>query len=852
MASAAAESGRELPAFAGSRDPSAPRLAYGYGYGPGSLRELRAREFRRLAGTVYLDHAGATLFSQSQLESFTNDLMENTYGNPHSQNISSKLTYDTVEQVRYRILAHFHTTAEDYTVIFTSGSTAALKLVAEAFPWVSQGPESSGSQFCYLTDSHTSVVGMRNVTMAINVTSTPVRPEDLWSAEERGASVSDPDCQLPHLFCYPAQSNFSGVRYPLSWIEEVKSGRLHPVSTPGKWFVLLDAASYVSTSPLDLSAHQADFVPISFYKIFGFPTGLGALLVHNRAAPLLRKTYFGGGTASAYLAGEDFYIPRPSVAQRFEDGTISFLDVIALKHGFDTLERLTGGMENIKQHTFTLAQYTYVALSSLRYPNGAAVVRIYSDSEFSSPEVQGPIINFNVLDDKGNIIGYSQAGHVCGDNMDLIDGQPTGSVRISFGYMSTLDDVQAFLRFIIDTRLHSSGDWPVSQTHADTGEAGAPSAESQADVTPAVMGRHSLLPQEDALTGSGVWNNSSTTVNAVPVAPPVCDVARTQQIPSEKAAGVLQGALGPLVVTNLYLYPIKSCAAFEVTRWPVGNQGLLYDRSWMVVNHNGVCLSQKQEPRLCLIQPFIDLQQRIMVIKAKGMEPIEVPLEENSEQTQIRQSRVCADRVNTYDCGEKISSWLSTFFGRPCHLIKQSSNFQRNAKKKHGKDQLPGTMATLSLVNEAQYLLINTSSILELHQQLNTSDENGKQELFSVKDLSLRFRANIIINGKRAFEEEKWDEISIGSLHFQVVGPCHRCQMICIDQQTGQRNQHVFQKLSESRETKVNFGMYLMHTSLDLSSPCFLSVGSQVLPVLKENVEGHDLPASEKHQDVTS
>nr|XP_005586917.1 PREDICTED: molybdenum cofactor sulfurase isoform X2 [Macaca fascicularis] len=852
MAGAVAESGRELPAFAGSRDPSAPRLAYGYGYGPGSLRELRAREFGRLAGTVYLDHAGATLFSQSQLESFTNDLMENTYGNPHSQNISSKLTYDTVEQVRYRILAHFHTTAEDYTVIFTSGSTAALKLVAEAFPWVSQGPESSGSQFCYLTDSHTSVVGMRNVTMAINVTSTPVRPEDLWSAEERGASVSDPDCQLPHLFCYPAQSNFSGVRYPLSWIEEVKSGRLHPVSTPGKWFVLLDAASYVSTSPLDLSAHQADFVPISFYKIFGFPTGLGALLVHNRAAPLLRKTYFGGGTASAYLAGEDFYIPRPSVAQRFEDGTISFLDVIALKHGFDTLERLTGGMENIKQHTFTLAQYTYVALSSLRYPNGAAVVRIYSDSEFSSPEVQGPIINFNVLDDKGNIIGYSQAGHVCGDNMDLIDGQPTGSVRISFGYMSTLDDVQAFLRFIIDTRLHSSGDWPVSQTHADTREAGAPSAESQADVIPAVMGRHSLLPQEDALTGSGVWNNSSTTVNAVPVAPPVCDVARTQQIPSEKAAGVLQGALGPLVVTNLYLYPIKSCAAFEVTRWPVGNQGLLYDRSWMVVNHNGVCLSQKQEPRLCLIQPFIDLQQRIMVIKAKGMEPIEVPLEENSEQTQIRQSRVCADRVNTYDCGEKISSWLSTFFGRPCHLIRQSSNFQRNAKKKHGKDQLPGTMATLSLVNEAQYLLINTSSILELHQQLNTSDENGKQELFSVKDLSLRFRANIIINGKRAFEEEKWDEISIGSLHFQVLGPCHRCQMICIDQQTGQRNQHVFQKLSESRETKVNFGMYLMHTSLDLSSPCFLSVGTQVLPVLKQNVEGHDLPASEKHQDVTS
>lgn len=221
---------------------------------------------------------------------------------------------DTV--VLPRILSHFHTTPEDYTVIFTAGSTAALRLVAEAFPWVSRTPENSGSHFCYLTDNHTSVVGMRKVASAMNVTSIPVKPEDMWSLEERGARTCEADCQLPHLFCYPAQSNFSGTRYPLSWIEEVKSGQRSPVSVPGRWFVLLDAASYVSTSPLDLSAHQPDFVPISFYKIFGLPTGLGALLVSKHVAPLLRKGYFGGGTAAAYLAGEDFYIPRSSVAER--------------------------------------------------------------------------------------------------------------------------------------------------------------------------------------------------------------------------------------------------------------------------------------------------------------------------------------------------------------------------------------------------------------------------------------------------------------------------------------------------------------------------------------------------------
>uniref|UniRef100_A0A8D2BZY8 Molybdenum cofactor sulfurase n=1 Tax=Sus scrofa TaxID=9823 RepID=A0A8D2BZY8_PIG len=889
MAGEAAQPGVEPLAFARFLDSSPQPFVYGYG--GRSLREMREREFGRLAGTVYLDHAGATLFPQSQLTSFTKDLMENLYGNPHSQNISSKLTYETVEQVRYRILAHFCTSPEDYTVIFTAGSTAALKLVAEAFPWVSPGPESSGSRFCYLTDSHTSVVGMRKVTTAMNVTCIPVRPEDMWLAEKQDAAAAgDPDHQPPHLFCYPAQSNFSGSRYPLSWIGEVKSGQMRPVSAPGKWYVLLDAAAYVGTSPLDLSVHQADFVPISFYKIFGFPTGLGALLVNNRTAPLLRKTYFGGGTAAAYLAGEDFYIPRESVAERFEDGTISFLDVIALKHGFDALENLTGGMECIRQHTFTLARYTYASLTALRYPNGAPVVRIYSDSEFSSPEVQGPVISFNVLDDDGNIIGYSQvdkmaslhnihvrtgcfcntgacqrhlgisdemvkkhlqAGHVCGDDMDLINGQPTGSVRISFGYMSTLEDAQAFLRFIIATWLHPSLSQPLLP--ATPRQAGAPPAEMEAQNTmPATMDRGGLSPQEDALADPGVWNSSPTTVDAVTLCLPLLEATRTQQTPSEKTAGIPGGGLGSHVVTNLYLYPIKSCAAFEVTRWPLGNQGLLYDRSWMVVNHNGICLSQKQEPRLCLIQPIIDLQRRVMIIKAQGMEPIEVPLEENSERAQICQSKVCADRVNAYDCGEKISAWLSRFFGRPCHLIKQSSDFRRNPRRKHGKDQPACTTTTLSLVNEAQYLLINRSSVLELQRQLNRSGENGKEELFPMKDLISRFRANIITNGTRAFEEEKWDGISVGSLHFQVLGPCHRCQMICINQQTGQRNQDVFQKLSESRERKVNFGVYLMHSSLDLSSPCYLSVGSEVLPVLKVNTEHHYLPASEKHQDALS
>lgn len=848
---------------------------YQYGYG-GGLRGLREREFPRLRGITYLDHAGSALFPESLLKAFTDDLRNNVYGNPHSQNISSKLTYDTIEHVRYRILQHFNTTAEDYTIIFTSGCTAALKLVAEAFPWIPEGTKQPSSRFCYLTDSHTSVVGMRGITASMNVLSVPITPKEMLLSEKNRLPAEEQNCTTPHLFSYPAQSNFSGTRYPLSWIQDIKSGKLHPIKIPGKWFVLLDAASYVSSSPLDLRVHQADFIPISFYKIFGFPTGLGALLVNNRIAPLLRKTYFGGGTAAAYLAGEDFYFPRKSIAERFEDGTVSFLDIIALKHGFDVLEKLTGGMEKIKQHTFVLSHYTYTVLSALKYANGAPVVRIYSDTDFSNPDVQGPIINFNVLDENGEVIGFSQvdkmaslynihvrtgcfcntgacqmhlgisnediqrnlqAGHVCGDDIDLVDGRPTGSVRISFGYMSSFEDAQTFLKFIIATRL----------SKLDTGIPFQSSViklatESVLDDDPSFNNADKLSPIPH-ISDRELRNNSSVTKTTVNWQPPDAEAESIRAAVSETAVPTCRRGGKPITVTNIYLYPIKSCSAFEVTEWPVGNQGLLYDRNWMVVNQNGVCMTQKQEPRLCLVNPSIDLRQKIMVIRAEGMDPISVSLEESTgNETVICESKVCSHRVKTYDCGERIADWFSSFLGRPCHLIRQSSDTKNTSHQKSTKGLTSATNISLSLVNEAQYLLINVASILQLKEHISARLE----EPLEIDELIRRFRANIVISAPESFEEEEWAEISIGALRFQVVGPCSRCQIICIDQQSGERNKEFLQSLSAARGRKTNFGIYLMNQPWRSSFPDILSVGSQVLPVLKENTEIQPPTSSEE------
>lgn len=159
---------------------------------------------------------------------------------------------------------------------------------------------------------------MRGKTFSQGVVTLPVSPQAVEDRAKDKAHHDGDICQTPHLFCYPAQSNFSGWKYPLNYVKGIQGRYLYPACDhPGRWFVLLDAASYISSSLLDLQKCPADFVPISFYKLFGFPTGLGALLVRNNTASMLKKAYFGGGTAAAYLSGEDYYLPVTSISDRW-------------------------------------------------------------------------------------------------------------------------------------------------------------------------------------------------------------------------------------------------------------------------------------------------------------------------------------------------------------------------------------------------------------------------------------------------------------------------------------------------------------------------------------------------------
>lgn len=197
-----------------------------------------------------------------------------------------------------------------------------MKIIAECFKFV--GKNGKFGNFVYLQDNHTSVLGMRDLVSEKGAKIHHLKHNDTFkifnSANNNMTEDNPRDCdtQSNSLFVYSAQCNFSGFKYPLNWIEKAQQGLLNTISDNIKsnWFVLLDAAAFVGTNQLDLSIYKPDFVVMSFYKMFGYPTGIGALIIKNSSAQVLNKVYYGGGTVNMALSTKNFHIKKNNLHQR--------------------------------------------------------------------------------------------------------------------------------------------------------------------------------------------------------------------------------------------------------------------------------------------------------------------------------------------------------------------------------------------------------------------------------------------------------------------------------------------------------------------------------------------------------
>ncbi|CEM05223.1 unnamed protein product [Vitrella brassicaformis CCMP3155] len=447
-----------------------------------TIRELAMKELARFEGHTYLDYTGSGVYQSSQLKAIYDDFDTHAYGNAHSQNPSADLTDQRLREARELLLDFFNADAQQYSVVFTSGATGALKMVGEDFPW------SPRSEFVYVRVNHNSVLGIREYAYAAGATFRAVSEEwvmqTLWerkhSAERVQATVaSQSNATVECLFAMPAKDNFAGMYYPNVWINDIQT---YGLSDECRWRVLVDGAAYAPTRRFDLTEYHTDFLAISFYKMFGYPTGLGALLLRNDDARIFNKVYWGGGTVVAAVCDSRWCKMKDNPSLRFEDGTVSFLSVVALKYGLDKLKAV--GMSYIEQHVSMLTTYLAEQLDALTHLNGRPVISRYGRwGEMPT----GGIVNLNVMKPDGSYVSFSQvqqeaaanmihlrtgcfcnpgacqdylglssddikhASDVresCSDPTNPFGSKPLGSVRVSLGYLSTFEDVDNFIQFI--------------------------------------------------------------------------------------------------------------------------------------------------------------------------------------------------------------------------------------------------------------------------------------------------------------------------------------------------------------------------------------------------------------------
>ena len=308
---------------------------------------LRTREFARLdAGSlVYLDYTGAALYPASLVRRDAQRLATRVFGNPHSESAPSTASTDALEEARRRTLRLFGAEPREYDAVFTANATAAIRILAEAFPFT------RGSRLVLSADNHNSVNGLRVAASRRGASIDYVGLDDELRSVDPIPSL--PRATRPSLFAYPAQSNFSGVRHDLEWVSAARERGYH---------VLLDAAAFVPTKALSLSEVRADFVAVSFYKMFGYPTGVGALIARREALAALRRRYFGGGTVDIVSVQNRVSRGKRGSA-RFEDGTPNFLAIPAVCDGLDWIVRL--GMDRIEQHVSALTRLLLERLESL-------------------------------------------------------------------------------------------------------------------------------------------------------------------------------------------------------------------------------------------------------------------------------------------------------------------------------------------------------------------------------------------------------------------------------------------------------------------------------------------------------
>jgi len=252
--------------------------------------------------------------------------------------------------------------------------------------------------------------------------------------------------------------------------------------------------------------------------------------------------------------------------------------------------------------------------------------------------------------------------------------------------------------------------------------------------------------------------------------------------------------LNKLILTQIYIYPIKSLGGISLQSAKVEERGLQYDRRWMLIDKNGMFLTQREHPQVALLQVNLKDDNLEVTHKVKPISNLQLPIsnEQISSHTVVN---IWNDVVIAKNVSRAADLWFSEALNLDCHLVFMDNDSDRVTDRKYVDKP-----RQVSFADAYPFLIIGQESLDELSRRL--------KEPLPMN----RFRPNFVFSGGEPFIEDTWKDFMIGDLKFRAVKPCSRCVITTINPDTAEKGSEPLETLAKFRKigNKANFGQNLV------------------------------------------
>ena len=236
-----------------------------------------------------------------------------------------------------------------------------------------------------------------------------------------------------------------------------------------------------------------------------------------------------------------------------------------------------------------------------------------------------------------------------------------------------------------------------------------------------------------------------------------------------------------MIVSELSIYPFKSCQGIKLKRAEVTPKGFVGDREFMLVTQKGKFLTQRQFPQLARVR--VQISDERVSLSTVDSQIKQLTFQPTLTGTEI-EVEIWGDRTLAIDQGDEVAEWFQAFLEldnqKKCRLVRQSPQYIRPINRKY----TTLTQSSVSFADSYPYLLTATASLKELNHRIREMETQNSHPVSMD-----RFRPNIVVETQQSFVEGNWKSIQIGEVKFILVKPCSRCIITTTNQETGKTNQ---------------------------------------------------------------